>query len=244
MYGSMATANFTVAGTVRFGVSAVDRGALVADLEDVQWTLDMADGAGEVLGFFRDRVYRPDRARAVADGFNAARAGSDDPFTPQMRTLREHAGLAETLDLANAVGAAVVGLFVVIMSIVLWNAGLMGGLRRFGEFGVRLAIGENKVHLYGTLLVESLVIALAGSVLGTALGLAAAGYLQTHGMDISGLMKNSSMMISDVLRARVTPVSWFIGFVPGLVATVAGAAISGLAIFRRRTADLTKELQT
>ena len=131
------------------------------------------------------------------------------------------------------------------MSIVLWNAGLMSSLRRFGEFGVRLAIGEDKGHLYRSLLVESLLIGLVGSVLGTALGLASPlTTLQVHGMDISGLLKNSSMMISDVLRARVTPVSWVIGFVPGLVATLLGAAISGLGIFRRRTADLTKELQT
>ena len=244
IHGSLATANFQVVGTIRFGVSAVDRGALLADLGDVQWALDLQDGAGEVLGFFGDRIYQPARAREIADDFNRRQAADDDPFAPVMRTLRDHSGLAETLDLANVVGTAVVALFVVIMSIVLWNAGLMGGLRRFGEFGVRLAIGENKMHLYLTLLMESFVIALAGSVLGTALGLAAATYLQVHGMDISGLLKNSSMMISDVLRARVTPVSWVIGFVPGLVATMAGAAISGLGVFRRRTADLTKELQT
>jgi len=244
MHGSLATANFTVVGTIRFGVSAVDRGALLADISDIQYALDMEDGAGEVFGFFPDLVYQPDSSRQIAAAFNARYTGSDDPFAPLMRTLRDHNGLAETLDLANAVGAAVVTLFVVVMSIVLWNAGLMGSLRRFGEFGVRLAIGEDKGHLYRSLLVESLAIGLAGSALGTALGLAASYYLQVHGMDISGLLKNSSMMISDVLRARVTPVSWVIGFVPGILATLLGAAVSGLGIFRRRTADLTKELQT
>jgi putative ABC transport system permease protein len=243
MHGSLATANFTVVGTIRFGVSAVDRGAVLADLRDIQWALDMPDGAGEVLGFFDDRVFRPDRSRAIADAFNARHDNDRDEFALLMRTLRDHSGLAETLDLANAIGAAVVGLFVAVMSIVLWNAGLMGSLRRFGEFGVRLAIGERRGHLYGTLLVESLVIAVAGSLLGTALGVAVAAYLQAHGLDISGFLKNSSMMISDVLRARVTPLSWVIGFVPGILATFLGAAISGLGVFRRRTADLTKELQ-
>ena len=32
-----------------------------------------------------------------------------------------------------AIGGAIVGLFVLVMSIVLWNAGLMSGLRRYGE---------------------------------------------------------------------------------------------------------------
>jgi putative ABC transport system permease protein len=160
-----------------------------------------------------------------------------------MRTLPEREGLGETLELANTIGGAIVGLFVLVMSIVLWNAGLMSGLRRYGEFGVRLAIGEDKGHLYRSLLWESLLIGVLGSVLGTALGLAIARYLEVHGMDISPFLKNSSMMISDVLHARITPVSWVIGLVPGLVATLLGTAIAGRGIYARQTARLTKELQ-
>jgi putative ABC transport system permease protein len=147
------------------------------------------------------------------------------------------------LDLANAIGSAVVALFVVVMSIVLWNAGLMSGLRRYGEFGVRLAIGEHRGHLYRSLLWESLLIAVVGSLLGTALGLGISRYLEVYGMDISAFLTNSSMMISDVLHSRITPLSWVIGFVPGLVATILGTAIAGRGIYGRETANLTKELQ-
>ena len=42
------------------------------------------------------------------------------------------------------------------MSIVLWNAGLIGSLRRYGEIGVRLAFGEDKGRLYRAMIVESL----------------------------------------------------------------------------------------
>jgi len=243
MHGAMTTANFTLAGTVRFGVAAMDRGAVIADVADVQQALDMVDAAGEVLGFFPDLVFRADEVRAVADRFTAEHPETGDPFAPVMRTLPEREGLGETLALANAIGGAVVGLFVVVMSIVLWNAGLMSGLRRFGEFGVRLAIGEQKGHLYRTLLWESLLIGVVGSVLGTALGLAVARYLEVHGIDISPFLKNSSMMISDSLHARITPVSWVIGLVPGLVATLLGTAIAGRGIYNRETARLTKELQ-
>ena len=78
---------------------------------------------------------------------------------------------------------------------------------------------------------------------GMALGLGLSYWLQEQGMDISPFLKNSSMMISDVLHARITPVSWYIGFVPGLVATLLGSAIAGRGIYRRETATLTKELQ-
>ena len=54
MFGSMSTTNFTVAGTVNFGVRAMDRGAMIADITDLQTGLDMEDSAGEILGLFRD----------------------------------------------------------------------------------------------------------------------------------------------------------------------------------------------
>lgn len=47
----------------------------------------------------------------------------------------------------NVFSSALVLIFIVAMSIVLWNAGLMGSLRRYGEIGIRLAMGEDKRHL-------------------------------------------------------------------------------------------------
>jgi len=41
----------------------------------------------------------------------------------------------------------------------------------------------------------------------------------------------------------VTWVSYIIGFIPGLLATLLGTAIAGLGIFRRRTATLMKEFE-
>jgi len=37
--------------------------------------------------------------------------------------------------------------------------------------------------------------------------------------------------------------SYFIGFIPGFMATILGAAFSGLVIFKRNTANLFKELE-
>jgi putative ABC transport system permease protein len=56
------------------------------------------------------------------------------------------------------------------------------------------------------------------------------------------MMPNATVVIDDVLRARITPTSAVIGFVPGLLATFIGAAISGLGVYKRQTAVLAKEL--
>jgi putative ABC transport system permease protein len=243
MYGSMAMANFTVAGTIRFGVTAMDRGAVLADIRDIQEALDMEDAAGEILGFYKDFIYRDRDAEAVAGRFNARHKGQEEEFLPVMVTLKNQSGLADLLAMMGTFSSVVILVFVAAMSIVLWNAGLMGSLRRYGEIGVRLAMGEGKGHLYRSLIAESMMIALFGTIAGTAVGVAIAYYIQVHGIDISSFMKSSSLMMTDVLRAQVTPVSFVIGFLPGLGATFIGTSISGIGIYRRKTSTLMKELE-
>ena len=109
--------------------------------------------------------------------------------------------------------------------------------------GVRLAFGEDQGHVYRSLLVEALAIGLAGSVAGTTLGLALSYYLQSHGIDFNSMLKGSTMVMSNVLRAQVTPTSYVIGFIPGIIATLLGTAVAGIGIYRRQTSQLFRELE-
>ncbi len=244
MHGSMSMKNFTIAGTVRFGVNAMDRGALIADISDIRGALDMDDAAGELLGYFRDGRYDDAAAIRISRDFNKRFAAPGDDYAPVMHALRDQEGLGEYLDMSRYFSLVASGVFVAAMSIVLWNVGLIGGLRRYGEMGLRLAIGEDKRHVYGAMIVESLIIGGAGTVIGTAIGLSLAWYLQVHGLDIGSMARNSTMMVSNVVRAEITGETFVIGFIPGLLSTVLGAAFSGIGIYRRQTAQLFKELET
>ena len=244
MNGGMATANFIVAGTVRFGITALDHGAMIADIGDVRQALDMADAAGEILGFFGDLVYRRKAAEQIATRFNAAYAGTGDQYSPEMVEFRESSGLASYLDLAEYFSSILVIIFVGAMSIVLWNAGLMGSLRRYGEIGVRLAVGEDKGHIYRSMLAESIMVGIAGSVAGTALGLALSYYLQARGINIGSWTQNASILIQETVRARVTSTSYYLGFIPGFCATLLGTSLSGIGIYKRQTSELAKEMES
>jgi putative ABC transport system permease protein len=241
MNGSMATYNFTMSGTVRFGVSAMDRGAVLADIRDIQRALDMPDAADAVFGFLPGAGYDDRSASRLAARFNSGRDTADQ-YAATMETMRTASGLGAMFDLIGAATSLIVAIFIVAMAVVLWNAGLMGSLRRYGEIGVRLAIGESKPAVYRSLLAEAFLVGLAGSVVGTLMGLGVSYYLQEVGINISGMLPNATVVIDDVLRARITPVSFYVGFVPGLLATFFGAAISGLGVFKRQTAMLAKEL--
>jgi putative ABC transport system permease protein len=244
MNGSMMFKTFVVSGTLKFGNSVLDRGAIFMDIKDAQDALDMEDAASEILGFFRTNVYDDISAEQIETSFNSKFSKASDEFSPVMSRLIEQSGLGDYLKLADRSGAIMVTIFIIAMSIVLWNTGLLGGLRRYSEFGIRLALGEEKKHIYGTTLYEAVLIGIIGSVTGTILALAAAYYMQRYGLDMSGVMGgNIGMMIPSVYRAEVTPSLFYIGFFPGLVATVLGNGLAGFAIYKRRTAQLFHELE-
>jgi putative ABC transport system permease protein len=242
MYGAMSITNFTLSGTIRFGNAALDRGGMVADISGIRQALDMNDAAGEILGYLPSGDYDDEEAASLAADFNEKYSDPQDEFSPVMVTLREQSNMSGFLDLIDYAQGLIVGIFLVAMSIVLWNSGLLGGLRRYGEMGLRMAIGEEKSHIYRSLIIESVFIGLVGSMAGTIIGLFFS-YLMTRGIDISSMMQNSTMMMQDVMKAKITPTAYYIGFLPGLIATVLGTALAGIGIYKRQTAQLFKELQ-
>lgn len=243
MNGSMMFQTFIVSGTVRFGSPQLDRGAVIIDLKDAQSAMEMEDAAGEILGFSKDGDYDDLQAISIKNSFNEKWENPDDEFSPVMMRLRDQQELDQYLSLGDNVSFIMIFVFVMAMSVVLWNTGLLGGLRRYTEFGIRLALGEEKRHIYMSTLYEAILIGFMGSILGTALGVGAAWYLQEVGIDIGNIMDSSTMMLPQTFRAQVTPKLFYIGFIPGTLAMVAGNALAGFAIYKRKTAKLFKELE-
>lgn len=244
MEGGLSIHNFSVAGTMSFGVEIMDRGTIIADIEDVRVALDMSDAAGEVIGFFPDGFYDDNRAIKVSEVFNAVYVVEDDEFAPVMKPLSRQGNMGTYVQLAKVWSWYITLVFVIAMSLVLWNAGLLGGLRRYGEIGIRIAMGEEKGQVYRSMIWESVFVGLAGSFLGTAIGLTIAAIIQVHGIDISGMMEGASLMMPSEIRTRITPMDYYIGFIPGLLSTVSGTMLAGIGIYKRQTARLFKELET
>lgn len=243
MYGSMMFYNFVVSGTVRFGSQQLDRGAIIIDITDAQIALDMENAAGEIFGFLQDG-YDPEIAEEVKVAFNEKYYNEEDEFSPEMQQLSDQNGLSEYLVLIDSMSGIMSFIFIFAMSIVLWNTGLLGGLRRYTEFGIRLALGEEKKHIYRSLIYEAILIGLIGSIIGTAIGLGLGFWVQDHGLNLgTAIQGGGSMMMPTVFRTLVTPEAFYIGFIPGLLAMVIGNALSGVAIYKRQTAQLFKELE-
>lgn len=240
--GAMSMANFTICGTFSFGVEALDRGAVMADLKDVQTMLDMEDGAGEVLAYFADDRYSAKAVKRLAREFNARFSGQGE-YSPVMLGLEEQGNLGYWLGIMRSTSAIMSFVLGLVLGIVLWNSGLMNGIRRWGEFGVRLAIGEPKGHVYRALLTEALVIGIIGSLIGALLGVAISLYFSVHGMDMSAYNRNSSVLAENVIYTTVNLKNVLISIIPGVLSTLLGASLAGIAVYKRQTSQLFKELE-
>lgn len=242
MDGAMSFANYHVAGIVRFGNSMLDRGGVILDIADARLLLDMEDAAGEIFGFLPGEKYLKERAESIKTSFNHQQADNPDVYAPVMTQLMDQDMMRQTLGYTDSMSFFMLLLLMIALSIVLWNAGVLGGIRRYNEFGVRLAMGEEKRQLYRSLLTESLVIGIIGSAVGTTLGLLVCLLLSRHGLDYSAVMENIAMMIDPVIHTRITPRMYYIGAIPGILSMLVGTALAGRKIYKRNTALLFKEL--
>jgi len=240
-FGSMSFQNVKIVGTVKFGSPVLDKGMMLMSLSDARAILDLENGTTELLGFMPNGYDDP-KALSMKTAFNALQDTSDE-YRPYMKALSEQNGLGQYIALVDSYSFIFIFIFIVAMSIVLWNTGLLAGLRRYKEFGIRLALGEAKSDLYKHMIYEAVLIGAIGSVFGTGLGLSVVLYMQVVGVDISGMMQDVGMLMPTVMRAKFTPSLLFIGFIPGVGAMVLGTALAGLGIYKRKTAQLFKELE-
>jgi putative ABC transport system permease protein len=241
--GASCSANFIISGIIEFGISSLDRGMILMDIDSAESFLDMKENrTAELLGF-RQQGYDNKLIDSMVKKFNSGTDYTQNKFAPYALGLEDQNNLKEILSITRKMNFIAVGVFVFLMTLVLWNAGLISGLRRYSEIGVRLAIGEKRRHIILSMLAESLFTGLAGTLIGIAAAFPLVYYLEKHGIDYTEQMKNISIMVNSVVRAKITLKSAFLAMVPGLFSSFLGMMIASLGILKRQTASLFKELE-
>ena len=247
MDNAFTTYNFKVSGTFNLKKGQTDKQMMLVDLSGARLALDMDNAASAIFGFTHSLYYDDEAAVALRTHYNNTNSDSLDIFSPFMLALRDGNQMGAMVDISGAMLAIMGGIFMVVVMVVLWNMGLMNGLRRYGEVGLRLAIGESKGQVYRSMISEAVIIGLTGTVMGTGIGTALTYYVQENGIDYTkGIeaLSNSSMVMPNIFYAQVTPDLFYVGFIPGVLATVLGTMLAGLAIYKREMAQLFKELET
>ena len=248
--GGLATDNYTVAGFIRFGVAAMDKKMALIDLADAQQTFYMENMVTDWLGFlpvsFSYDKYEKIKHR-IEQGLTALKQNPPEDWAsddePIVLSILDQRNIGEIIRKFELIRGVIVLIFTFLMVLVLWNAGLINGIHRYGEMGLRLAMGETHKALMASLAWEAFAIGLLGAVAGCLVGGTVVYFLQEVGVDMGDAMAQSGLMLNDVVRGRLTVEGFIRGVVPGMTASVAGSLIASLAIFQRSEANLFRELE-
>jgi putative ABC transport system permease protein len=248
--GGMATDNYLVSGFVKFGLASMDKKMALIDLADAQQTFYMEDMVTDFLGFLPMKVGYEKYdllKKKIEDQLTAFKqkppkewASDDNPIILSVLDQRNLRELAVKFELINNV---MVGVFTFLMVLVLWNAGLLNGVHRYGEMGLLLALGETHKKLIGLMALEALMVGVLGSAAGCLVGGGVVYYLQEVGISTHGISETSGLMMSDTIRARVSLDAFVFAVIPGIAASVLGNLIANLAIYQRSEANLFRELE-
>lgn len=205
---------FRVADTFRVGNELIDGLASYASLATVQ---DYLNAPGEISGY-HVRVAEPERAEAVAAEL-ADRTG--------MRPISWTSifgGLVTQLRLQKAVISVVVFLIVLVAAMGIANVLVLTVAEKTSEIAVLRAMGARQSQVLATFTLEGLLLGGAGTLLGTLLGMLAAGYFRVQPFPLPG-----DLYFISQLPVRVAPFD--VGWVCAV--SLATSAVAGLLPARR-----------
>jgi len=246
MDGAFSTYNFLVSGIFNLNLGPIDKDMMIVDIEGAEIALDMENVASEILGYKKDLFFNDKETVSIRNEYNIQFSDTTDLYRPFMLALRDSNQMSTIVDFSNVIMFIIMALFLIVVTLVLWNMGIMNGLRRYGEIGMRLAIGETKGHVFKSMIIESLMIGFLGSFFGTIIGISITSYLEKVGLDYSKAidsLNSSNFAMPNVFYPQVTSELFYIGFIPGILATVFGTMLAGRAIYSREMAQLFKELE-
>ena len=172
--GSLASARLPVRGVFRSKIDELDGFLALMPLDTAREFYAAPQGATGVVMRLRD----PDKLDAVRASLEA-RAGERYEVLGWPRLLPM---VAMSTRFHEVVSYVVLLVFFVVVAAAVANPVLMAVLERTREFGIVLAIGMSRRRLLALVLLESMLLGLAGLVLGNAVGLAVTGYFGATGV--------------------------------------------------------------
>jgi putative ABC transport system permease protein len=164
--------------------------------------LQGAIGTTDRVSFLALDLHQPDRAARTAAEIAAAYPELGVQTRGDITSLFERG-----MQISDVVRLGISGIALVVGAIAVANTMLMSVFERTREFGVVRAVGARPRFLFGLVLVEAVMLSLAGAAVGIGLGYVGASVVNAFALDVVGV---------DV--AAVTP--RLVGFAVAVAATM------------------------
>lgn len=205
-------ASFDVVGIASAAGGLLD-GTIIVPLD----TLQEAIGIGDRVSFLVAQLDNPARANDAA-----ALISADFPELG-VQTRAEFLSIIERgLAIANVVQLGISGIALIVGAIAVVNTMLMSVFERTREFGVVRAVGARPRFLFGLVLLESVVLSLAGAVVGVLIGIIGAAAVNWIAIDLIDL---EVAAVTPRLIAFAVAVAAAVGLLAGILPAARAARV-------------------
>jgi len=178
-YGSLAAEKLQLVGIISSGEMGIDRGLAIIPLGFMQQMTDMEGMLSEIV------IQLPkQRLEAVTVQLKKTLG---EPYEI-LRWYDMYPMMKQWVELENAFYYIFLSIVLVIIAAGIMNTVLMSMLERIHEFGVMMALGCGRARLACMVVIESLLLGMAGVVVGMLVGLLLVYYFHGAGIDLSGQM--------------------------------------------------------
>jgi len=178
-YGSLAAEKLSLVGIISSGEMGIDRGLAIIPLAFLQQMTAMGGRHSEIVV-----QLPPERLEPITVALKAKLGKSYEV----LRWYDMYPMMKQWVELENAFYYIFLTIVLVIVAAGIMNTALMSMLERMREFGVMMALGCGRLRLAAMVVIESLLLGLAGIVAGTVAGLALVYYFHGVGIDLSSQM--------------------------------------------------------
>jgi ABC-type lipoprotein release transport system permease subunit len=219
--GDMTGEAYRIGGLFRTSSRELDEAVVYLRLDESQEILGVGSDVSELVVVSHDRgiVRRDEVLQALRDRVAARMPGLDVDTWKEVRPL-----LDSMIAMFDQMGWIIYAAVFVAMAFGIANVLLMSVFERIREIGIMMAIGMPPARLVASILVEALVLTLAGVALGFGLGFAGVALLG-DGIDLSAWTEGLTAFgiptrIVPVLRVEDLTVPTVVAFVTAIIASL------------------------
>jgi ABC-type lipoprotein release transport system permease subunit len=226
---------YRVCGLLKTSQPMLNRNLALTHRGSLSAGVSLMGGATSVVLKFDDFERAPEFAATVQAGIRAA----DSLGRVRVRAWGELAPDVETFIKLKLGGTYVMMLVItLIIAVIVANVVTMSVLERTREYGVRLALGESASRLTASVLIESLLLALFCSAIGTGLGVALVEYYSAVGLSFGmGEIETAGVTLTGVLYPKTTLSAIIFAVGTVLFFALVGTVYPALRIRRIRVMD-------
>lgn len=230
--GSFAAGVVVVAGIFESGSADMDRSFAEVPLGWFQDTFSMGDH-GHSIAIAVDAL---DQVEAAGRALQPLLAERPELAAPDWNEL--HPGLRQAIQTDLSSAWFMYGVLIILVSFSVLNTQLMSVLERTHEFGVIAALGVRPRRLAALVMLETVLMALIGLILGLLLGWLVAEYFQVNGFSYPGMAEVAERFnLPGKMYPSVTPFSMLLGPLVVFAFCLLAALYPALRLLRLRPVE-------